>query len=94
MALYEKMELFLRNIEYEVVDRLSISKDAVDRILDPICEVDQPVFRDKDDSAVCCSKFVPKNYISSSIMDCFHYFEPNRQKSVRFVNNHGSHTDR
>lgn len=42
-----------------------------------------------------CDDF-PENYISSSILDCFHYFGEEKSlpgKSDRFCNNHASHTD-
>merc|ERR1712154_626964 len=36
---------------------------------------------------------MPNDYVSSSIMDNFHYFPPSKEKHRKFYNNHASHTD-
>merc|ERR1712087_45579 len=71
------------------------SEHAVDDILDPINCIQTDIQNgiQSDSNLDKFSSFVPDGYISSSIMDNFHYYAPSKEKHERFYNNHSSHTD-
>jgi len=96
MKLYEQLDLTCRGLAHEVVSKLSLPKENVDKVLDPINVKGGEPTRDPEDANKCYSKFVPPNYISSSIMDNFHYFNSFSEEEdahERFHNNHAAHTD-
>jgi hypothetical protein len=93
----------------------------VEQILDPVQDLGSKcLFAEEDNkgkedekakrrvgSGFVTTKYVPNGYVSSSILDCFHYQrefdkegnkeekteEPKYEETERFQNNHGSHTD-
>jgi len=73
---FEVYDAICRRLEAEVSRSLGESEENLfEAILDPVNETNQ----------------LPPNYISSSILDNFHYLGGDHKN--RFVNNHGSHTD-
>uniref|UniRef100_A0A7S4HQ56 Fe2OG dioxygenase domain-containing protein n=1 Tax=Vannella robusta TaxID=1487602 RepID=A0A7S4HQ56_9EUKA len=70
----------------------------LDRIVDPVVEVGSNIQCIEATEEVY-SNYHPNGFISSSIMDSFHYFnlfEPTdkgKKEDKPFINNHGSHTD-
>jgi len=104
MNLYEKLDLLCRNWEYQVMDCLGLERSQVDKILDPLYKVGNSAHREHSNSDTCTSDYVLPEYISSSIMDNFHYFnaihndkaevqKPGTRKEEQFHNNHASHSD-
>jgi len=108
LNLYQGLDQLCRNAEYEVMNSLSLDPSLVDSILDPIYKKGNVSSRDSKDSLVCTTDYMIPNYISSSIMDNFHYFntfdkkveeeeQPTNSKHLRkeeqFFNNHASHSD-
>jgi len=105
MNLYQQLDQLCRNEEYKVMDSLGLDKLLVDKILDPINKIGNLTVRNENDK-VCTTDYVLPQYISSSIMDNFHYFnsfdkqknEPQIgdtkvRKEEQFHNNHASHSD-
>jgi len=97
MNLYQELDQMCRRYEYEVMKNLGLDSHLVDKILDPVFKVDTGASREGD-SLVCCSDYVLPNYISSSIMDNFHYFNSIHtttkvEDKEQFHNNHASHSD-
>lgn len=105
LALFEKLDTLCRENEVAVCKELGIDHEVVSKILDPVyVSGEKP---ERSDSMVCVSNYVPPGYISSSIMDNFHYFnsafdgnskeevktEQGIRKEERFHNNHASHSD-
>mmetsp|Transcript_798 Transcript_798/g.1199 ORF Transcript_798/g.1199 Transcript_798/m.1199 type:complete len:395 (+) Transcript_798:36-1220(+) len=111
-VLYEHMDQLCRALAVQTLtDGLhdpsleSIAQKSVDGLLDPVFKRDiDPKFDSESESVT--SQYVPPGYVSSSILDCFHYQkefreaseeEPSSQgqpkKAEQFINNHGSHTD-
>jgi hypothetical protein len=74
MNLYEELDLLCRNEEHKVCDALKIDRSTVDKILDVINKKGQTSSRPTDSSLECFTDFMLPGYISSSIMDNFHYF--------------------
>jgi len=90
VQLLENMDLACRKIARRCLTFLGENPDDVDDILDPVSKIGFPA---KRNGRTCTSNYVPKNYISSSIMDNFHYSAHSHEKTNQFRNNHSSHTD-
>mmetsp|Transcript_60140 Transcript_60140/g.95497 ORF Transcript_60140/g.95497 Transcript_60140/m.95497 type:complete len:416 (-) Transcript_60140:59-1306(-) len=94
MQIYQALDLKSRELAQQTMLKIGKSGEVVADILDPINEINDNI----DDNIVqngqySYSSFMPNNYISSSIMDNFHYFPPSHAKHERFYNNHAAHTD-
>jgi len=94
MQIYQILDLKSRALAKETLAMMGKCPKSVDDVLDPIHEI-HPNLRDNivESENGVFSKFVADGYISSSIMDNFHYFPPSQAKHERFHNNHSSHTD-
>lgn len=106
MQLYEKLDQTCRQHTAKVVERLGLLLPQHVKILDPVYMTDKKVVRSSTDPSVCVSEYVLPHFISSSIMDNFHYYNSfhkeqkeraeetiSETKNKRFYNNHASHTD-
>jgi len=99
MKLYEQLDQICRRTAHEAVKKLGIPAKKVDYLLDPVHHIGKPVERDPDHPDVCYSTYVPDGFVSSSIMDNFHYYNAFEKPVVkeeggeRFYNNHSAHTD-
>ena len=92
--IYQSLDLKSRELAKETMRKLGKLPKSVDDVLDPINEI-HPNINDNiiQDGKHTFSTFMPNEYISSSIMDNFHYFPPSHEKHEKFYNNHASHTD-
>lgn len=93
--LYELCDQTCRYHIGNVLNENKISKKNLDKILDPIFEIDSEIQFNETKEQVY-SNYLPEGYISSSIMDNFHYFnqfQNNSDLEKAFYNNHSSHTD-
>jgi len=88
--LYVEMDQLCRKYEAEVVRSLGGPKQVLDQLLDPVGAY--PPRYDIGDSIVTTDYLIP-GYISSSLLDCFHYRGEADKDNVRFTSNHASHTD-
>ena len=86
MQIYQLLDLKARQLAKQCMVKIGKSPKCVDDILDPI-----NINTDNDSNSH--SLFMPNGYISSSIMDNFHYYPANDDKHKKFYNNHASHTD-
>eukprot|EP01121_Diplochlamys_sp_Union-15-3_P007990 TRINITY_DN2083_c0_g1_i2.p1 TRINITY_DN2083_c0_g1~~TRINITY_DN2083_c0_g1_i2.p1 ORF type:complete len:285 (-),score=41.65 TRINITY_DN2083_c0_g1_i2:78-932(-) len=102
MKLYSMLDQLCREHTLKVIKRLGIPEKQLSYILDPVYNKESEVHRSQNDSSICYSDYVPPGFVSSSIMDNFHYFNSafhkvDEQKDPnvpeRFYNNHASHTD-
>eukprot|EP00026_Physarum_polycephalum_P003733 Phypoly_transcript_03747.p1 GENE.Phypoly_transcript_03747~~Phypoly_transcript_03747.p1 ORF type:complete len:611 (+),score=151.66 Phypoly_transcript_03747:440-2272(+) len=99
MKLYEYLDQICRKVAHDAVKKLGIAPSKVDILLDPVHQIGKPVERDAAHPDVCFSHYVPDGFVSSSIMDNFHYYntfdKPAQQENggERFYNNHSAHTD-
>lgn len=94
MQIYQILDLKSRALAKETMEMLGRSGQSVDDILDPVHEAHSNLEDNISKRGGCTfSQYVPDGYISSSIMDNFHYFAPSHAKHERFYNNHSSHTD-
>merc|ERR1719233_215452 len=94
MRIYQILDLQSRALAKNTMAMMGKCTKSVDDILDPMHDIDSNVedyIVESGDSVF--SRFMPDGYISSSIMDNFHYFPPSQAKHERFYNNHSSHTD-
>ena len=85
-----------RNYISQVLKRLNLPKSNLDNILDPVMSRCKNIISRNNNTETSYSNYLPDEYISSSIMDNFHYFNHFQQDGdtdERFINNHGSHTD-
>ncbi len=92
LTLYQQLDLLGRRCLYEVADVLGVPHSQVDRVLDPLNKR-EPDIRVAESAigANCTTGFVYDNYISSSILDVFHYFNTFAKQDAsdeRFHNNH------
>eukprot|EP01084_Bolivina_argentea_P176414 305296_1 len=90
MLIYQALDLKSRQLAKDTVYALGKSRQCVDDILDPIHQITDNITQD---GKRAFSSFMPNKYISSSIMDNFHYYPPSPEKHKKFHNNHASHTD-
>eukprot|EP00485_Elphidium_margaritaceum_P000809 CAMPEP_0202690272 /NCGR_PEP_ID=MMETSP1385-20130828/5300_1 /ASSEMBLY_ACC=CAM_ASM_000861 /TAXON_ID=933848 /ORGANISM="Elphidium margaritaceum" /LENGTH=403 /DNA_ID=CAMNT_0049345509 /DNA_START=35 /DNA_END=1243 /DNA_ORIENTATION=+ len=98
MQIYQALDLKCRQFAKEAMAIMCKSEKVVDDILDPVNEVRTDMDENACDNVVqngryAYSSFMPNDYISSSIMDNFHYYSASHEKHERFFNNHASHTD-
>jgi hypothetical protein len=97
-SLYIALDQLCRQLARGVLENLTLSTNTLEKILDPVGFPEAW-------KAVRCSEgvstgYLPPGYVSSSIMDNFHYHgwqsEPGgvqEKQHKRFVNNHSAHTD-
>jgi len=94
MKLHEQLDQLCRITAKQVTDQLGVK--SADRLLDDVNEIGKKVERDESNLMVCYSDYVIPGFISSSIMDNFHYFNSFNKEDhsdERFYNNHSAHTD-
>eukprot|EP01118_Nematostelium_gracile_P003016 TRINITY_DN1345_c0_g1_i1.p2 TRINITY_DN1345_c0_g1~~TRINITY_DN1345_c0_g1_i1.p2 ORF type:complete len:347 (-),score=93.09 TRINITY_DN1345_c0_g1_i1:100-1140(-) len=93
MQLYEELDLICRKYEREVLKKLGLDENAADKILDPIYKKGGNTTRGEND--ICHTDYVLPGFISSSMMDNFHYKHTSQPKDQdeKFHNNHASHSD-
>merc|ERR1712228_785078 len=92
--IYQTLDLKSRELAKETMIKLGKLAKSVDDILDPINEIHDNI----EDNIIqngqyTFSSYMPNEYISSSIMDNFHYFAPSHEKHSKFYHNHAAHTD-
>ena len=96
MQIYQALDLKSRQLAQNTMIKMGKSPKCVQDILDPIYKtnndnnIDENIIKNGKNSY---SSFMPNGYISSSIMDNFHYYPPSHEKHEKFYNNHSSHTD-
>eukprot|EP01084_Bolivina_argentea_P191910 329566_1 len=73
LKLYELFDEICRNIATKTLKHVC-NRVKLDNILDPINQCNKPVIR--NDNNNCYSFYMPNDYISSSRLDCFHYYKP------------------
>jgi len=104
--LYENLDQICRNLAYKTMEELKLSPTLVDKVLDPVMKRGVIPTREGNTTA---TPYIPKGYISSSILDNFHYYNkfdktdsydnkqiensPAKGEPDRFHNNHAAHTD-
>jgi len=98
LALYEHLDQLCRDVLYKVADAEDIDHSKVDKIIDPVSynkrsETGSANISNPD---ACYTDYVYPGYISTSLLDVFHYhnyFDDRDQSEERFINNHSSHSD-
>lgn len=99
--LFQDMDALCRDLEGKVLAAKGMDKRVLSHILDPTPKSPVEAICVSDGNVVC-SSYLPDGFVSSSIMDNFHYcgeaaspLEENKDQehAERFVNNHSSHTD-
>jgi len=105
LRLYALLDHICRSVLYEVASDLRMSRSSVEKINDPLeipvsKALEVPAVHTDSTSPngidVCSSDYLHEGYISSSILDVFHYFNRFRshpQSKSKFKNNHLSHSD-
>ena len=96
MQIYQSLDLRCRALAKQVMAALGKSEICVDDILDPIHTINDSIDENiaiAQNGKHISSLFMPFGYVSSSIMDNFHYFAPSHEKHEKFYNNHSAHTD-
>jgi hypothetical protein len=100
---YVRMDDICRRLARDVATKVDVRPSVVDQILDPVLEQTAPgknVTVERVGDAVACPNYFPPGYISSSILDSFHYFGVEKKSAneelhddQRHINNHSAHTD-
>ena len=94
MRLYEQLDQLGRAHLHGVADQLALRRSAVDRVLDPVNVVGAaPHTKDSAElGSRIATDYVHPGFISTSILDVFHYFNNFRSdqadKDDQFHNNH------
>jgi len=97
LRLYRALDQTCRQALHGVCDKLKISRNNADRIVDEVNQI-KPSVEVKSTSSgdVCTTSYMHEGYISSSLLDVFCYgnsFSVEDGSSDKFHNNHSSHTD-
>lgn len=93
LRLYEMLDQLGRRHLHAVSQQLGLRASAVDRVLDPVNKRSiDPLLEDSDLGAKCATDYMFPGFISTSILDVFHYFNNFRSeeadKDDQFHNNH------
>jgi len=97
-SLYIALDQLCRQLARGVLEKLTDSTEPLEKILDPVGFPE--TWQAARSSEYVSTGYLPQGYVSSSIMDNFHYHgwqtEPGgvqEKQHKRFVNNHSAHTD-
>eukprot|EP01084_Bolivina_argentea_P191911 329568_1 len=94
MQIYQVLDLKSRQLAKNTMIKLGKLGKYVDDLLDPINKINNDIDKNiLQNDKHTFSTFMPNEYISSSIMDNFHYYAPSHDKHKKFYNNHACHTD-
>jgi len=97
LRLYQHLDNTCRKALYCVAERLVIPYANVDRIIDEVDQHDGLVtVHPSKDGDICYTTYTHPGYISSSLLDVFHYgntFAKEDRSFEKFKNNHLSHSD-
>ena len=74
MKLYEELDQLCRRTTRSVLQHLGLPTTRLDDILDPVYKLSSQSVRTPNNPQCCTSDYLPPGFISSSIMDNFHYF--------------------
>lgn len=85
LVLFEKLDVLCRSMMGDILNLFNKPQRIMNDILDPINKIDGTVTRDGDQ---CHAEYMLDGYISSSVLDCYHYF-PSKHDQY----GHGVHAD-
>eukprot|EP01084_Bolivina_argentea_P081608 147768_1 len=89
MLLFEQSDILCRNIMKDVLNTFNKPESILNNILDPINKINGNILRNKtNDHEHCFGEYTLNGYISTSILDCYHYFSCKDNKY-----GHDRHTD-
>ena len=86
LLLFEKLDILSRNIMKDVLHLYNKQESILNEILDPINIINGNISRNKDH---CFGEYTLNGYISSSVLDCYHYFGDSDSNKY----GHDVHTD-
>ncbi|XP_062514336.1 uncharacterized protein LOC134189953 [Corticium candelabrum] len=96
LKLYSLLDLLCRSVLEQVCDANHIPRKKGEDILDPLSSNHDRLETTVADDSKCWTSYVLPGYISSSLLDMFHYynkFDREDGSNEKYKNNHLSHTD-